>query len=464
MKKLTALILSMVLLTTLLITPGFSYDDTTHQNAAQHLFDRGLLKGVEREDGTVDLALDEILTREQAVVLLIRLLGKEAEAYACDFPCSFTDVPQWAVPYIGYAQVTGLTLGMGDGTFGVGQPVTGVQFMTFVLRALGYCTPVDFVWTDACAMAESIGLPGNDFRGITALTRGDAVVMCDWALTRDTKSGKQLLEFIADAGKVNSTPKLREVSSYSAEGGSTKTTGSVKINDEDKIGATHKKLIDQYSSIYVKGDGNIQVLIVSTHATEAYTPNDGLEYKEQGGEYRTLNDQRNMLRVGEVITNILNSRGIGTIHLTVVEDYPKYTDAYKRMRVHIEEILEQYPGIQLVIDVHRDSFPYKNLNAKTLATVNGKETAQLEFVVGTGSSTHWKENAGTQVRLHNMLENRYPGLMRPMIVRDSNYNHDLTAGSMLIEVGTSGNTLSEAMYSAYLFGTTLADYLLGARE
>ena len=462
MKKLVALILSMVLFTTLLITPAFSYDDTTRQTAAQHLFDRGLLKGVGREDGTVDLALDEILTREQAVVFLIRLLGREAEAYACDFPCSFTDVPEWAVPYIGYAQVTGLTLGMGDGTFGAGQPVTGVQFMTFLLRALGYCTPIDFVWTDACAMAESVGLPGNDFYGITTLTRGDAVVMCDWALSRDTKSGEQLIEVIEGAATVKNPPKITQVSSYSAKGAD--SSGIVTINDEDKIGATHKKLVDQYSSIYVKGDGNIQVLIVHTHATECYTPNDGLEYKEQGGEYRTLNDQRNMLRVGEVVTNILNSRGIGTIHLTVVEDYPNYNNAYKRMRVHIEEILEQYPTIQLVIDMHRDSFSYKNLNARTVATVNGKETAQLMFTAGTGNNPNWKETVGTQVRLQNMMEDRYPGLMRTMIVRDSTYNHDLTPGSMLIEVGTSGNTLSEAMYSAYLFGTTLADYLLGATE
>ena len=114
--------------------------------------------------------------------------------------------------------------------------------------------------------------------------------------------------------------------------------------------------------------------------------------------------------------------------------------------------------------MHRDSFSYKNLNARTVATVNGKETAQLEFVAGTGNNPNWKETVGTQVRLQNMMEDRYPGLMRTMIVRDSTYNHDLTPGSMLIEVGTSGNTLSEAMYSAYLFGTTLADYLLGATE
>ena len=460
MKKLTAFILSFLLL----ITPCFAYDSLTRQTAAEHLYDRGLLKGVGTVDGTVDFALDDILTREQAVVLLIRLLGREAEALACDFPCSFKDVPEWAVPYVGYAQVTGLTLGMGDGTFGAGLPVTGVQFLTFLLRALGYSTPIDFVWTDACAMAEKAGIPGNDFAGIDELTRGDAVVMCDWALNCPTKGGERLLEVISGSGTVKDPPASYDLSSFSSKGGSTQTTGWVNINDEDKAGANSSKLLSQPSSVNVEADGKVRVLIVHTHVTETYTPTDGLTYKEQGGTCRTLDDQRNMLRVGEVVTNILNSRGIGTIHLTVVEDYPNYNNAYKRMRVHIEEILEQYPDIEVVIDMHRDSVEYKGKRAKTVANVNGRECAQLMFTAGTGGNSDWKETLGTQVRLHNMLENRYPGLMRPIILRDSSYNHDMTAGSMLIEVGTAGNSLSEAMYSAYLFGTTLADYLLGATE
>ena len=460
MKKITAFIIAMLML----ITPVFAYDGQLQNTAAQHLYDLGLFKGMATADGSVDFALGETLTREQAVVLLIRLLGKEQEAYACNFPCSFTDVPEWAVPYVGYAQVTGLTLGMGDGVFGSGQAVTGLQFLTFLLRALGYCTPIDFVWTDACAMAEKVGLPGVDFSGIKELTRGDAVVMCNRALGLKTKSGKLLTEAIEDAGTVKDPPASYDLSSFSSTGGSTKTTGAVNINDEDGIGATHKKLINYASSVNVKADGKVRVLIVHTHATESYTPADGLAYKEKGGTCRTLDDQRNMLRVGEVVTNILNSRGIGTMHLTVIEDYPNYNNAYKRMAVHIQKILDENPDIEVVIDMHRDSVEYKGKTAKTKAVVNGFETAELMFIAGTGGNSHWKENVGMQVRLHNMMENRYPGLMRTLMVRDSNYNHGLTAGSMLVEVGTAGNSLSEAMYSAYLFGTTLADYLLGAAE
>ena len=460
MKKIISFLIAFILL----LTPVFAYETALQQAAAQNLFDLGLFKGVGQADGSVDFALGEILTREQAVTLLIRLLGREQEAYACDFPCSFPDVPEWAVPYVGYAQVTGLTLGMGDGTFGGGQPVTGVQFLTFLLRALGYSTPIDFVWSDACAMAESIGLPGGDFAGIMELSRGDAIVMCNRALGLEAKSGKSLMEVIEDAGTVKETPSYYDVSRYSFSGGSTQTTGSISINDQNGAGANYRKLLTQPSSIDVKADGKVRVLIVHTHATESYTPNDGLEYKEQGGVCRTLDDQRNMLKVGEVVTNILNSRGIGTMHLTVIEDYPNYNNAYKRMAVHIQKVLDENPDIQVVIDLHRDSFDYKNKRAKTVANVNGMECAQLMFTAGTGSNPNWKETVGTQVRLHNMMENRYPGLMRPMIVRSSSYNHQMTPGSMLVEVGTAGNSLSEAMYSAYLFGTTLADYLLGARE
>ena len=167
-----------------------------------------------------------------------------------------------------------------------------------------------------------------------------------------------------------------------------------------------------------------------------------------------------MVRIGEIVTDILNSRGIGTIHITALNDHPNYNNSYKRSRALVEEALAKYPGVQMVIDLHRDSYQTDAGIYKSYTEVNGCGAAQLMIVSGTGGNENWKENLGIQTRIHNFVENRYPGLMRPILLRDSSYNHDLTPGSMIVEFGTDGNELSEAMYSAYLFADALADYLL----
>ena len=58
----------------------------------------------------------------------------------------------------------------------------------------------------------------------------------------------------------------------------------------------------------------------------------------------------------------------------------------------------------------------------------------------------------------NLLED-YPTLMRPMTLRNSNYNQHLTTGSMLVEIGTAGNSLSEALRAAQLFAVGFAQVI-----
>ena len=53
--------------------------------------------------------------------------------------------------------------------------------------------------------------------------------------------------------------------------------------------------------------------------------------------------------------------------------------------------------------------------------------------------------------------------MRSINLRKQRFNLHLTSGSMLLEVGTSGNTLEEAIYSIQLFGDTLATYMLAPK-
>lgn len=206
-----------------------------------------------------------------------------------------------------------------------------------------------------------------------------------------------------------------------------------------------------------------QVLIVHTHGTEAYTPSGSDKYTASGS-YRTLNSQQNVLRIGEEITRMLNDRGIGTVHSTQLHDYPAYNGAYNRALTDIKAWLKKYPSIKLVIDVHRDALMEGNKVYKTVAQIEGSPCAQLMLVTGTdgGNLRHpnWMQNATFQVQLHHALNTAYPSIMRPMSFRAGRYNQHMTTGSMLVEVGTCGNTIQEALTAARLFADTLADMLL----
>ena len=120
-----------------------------------------------------------------------------------------------------------------------------------------------------------------------------------------------------------------------------------------------------------------------------------------------------------------------------------------------------------MIDVHRDSILTDDGTAyKTSSTIDGEEMAQLMFVVGTdeGGLYHpdWQQNLNYVTGLQYQLNRAYPGLMRPVNLRTQRFNQHASPGSMLIEVGSSGNTMPEALAAIRLFGQTLADDLNGA--
>ena len=432
--------------------------DAAAETAARELYDRGLFQGTGTDgDGQPVFSLERTLTRQEAVIMLVRLLGQEAEALACGYPSPFSDHADWAADYVSYAWVMSLTLGNGDGTFGGEDPATAAQYVTFLLRALGYTTPADFAWENALAKGAELGLDTARFAAPDApITRADAALLSRTALDLHTKSGAPLADVIGKAASVGEGHKNNNPT-ISPKGGSS-VAGGIAIADEAKTGIGWKKGLQAAADLEIApNDGKVRVLIIHTHATESYSEADGLLYKDSGN-YRTTDENRNMLRVGQVFADALNSRGIGTVHVTDVVDYPKYVGAYDRFRPKLQDYLAQYPDVEMIIDMHRDAATHNGLPVRAVATVNGYETAQLMFVCG-NEFQDWKGHLGIALGVHDLMEQRYPGIMRPLILRESRYNQDLTPGSLLVEVGLDGNTLSEAIYSARLLADGLADYL-----
>ena len=199
-------------------------------------------------------------------------------------------------------------------------------------------------------------------------------------------------------------------------------------------------------------DQQPRVLILHSHATESYTQTTQNTY-EPSAAYRTLDPEHNMVRVGQALKETLEGRGITVIHDRTLHDHPSYSDAYIQSREAVQQWLQRYPSICLVIDLHRDAAgdsPAKQLS--TEVTVNGKVSAQLMMVVGSnaGGRQHpnWKENFALAAKLHAQLEKQFPGICRPISFRTERFNQDLSPGALLIEVGAAGDTLEEALAAA----------------
>ena len=205
-----------------------------------------------------------------------------------------------------------------------------------------------------------------------------------------------------------------------------------------------------------------QILIIHTHATEAYTPDGSDVYTPSDQNSRTLDENYNMIRVGNEMERVFTEMGLSVLHDKGVYDYPAYNGAYSRSGAAIQKYLAQYPSIQLVLDVHRDALVGSdNTVYKAVTKVDGVKTAQVMLVLGSGSThPNWMENLALAARIQRSMDTLYPTLARPMTLRSSVYNQNLTPGSLLVEVGTHGNTLQEALNGARCFARAAGQVFL----
>lgn len=198
------------------------------------------------------------------------------------------------------------------------------------------------------------------------------------------------------------------------------------------------------------------VLIVHTHGSEAYRDCE---------DYRSLDPGKNMVSIGAHIADRLNAAGIPTVHDTTLHDVTAgYDLAYEQAAASIEAYLEQYPSIQIVIDIHRDASAGADGQKPLLTDLNGEQAAQLMLVMGTGSqelpNLRWEDNLSLAMKLQAYFSSLAPGIMRQTNLRSSRYNQHLAPYSLLMEVGSAGNTREEAISTASFIGDHLAQFLL----
>lgn len=192
-----------------------------------------------------------------------------------------------------------------------------------------------------------------------------------------------------------------------------------------------------------------RILIYHTHTTEAYTQNDTYKY-EESGSWRTHENEKNIVAVGELLTKILREQyGCNVIHDITNHEPPKLTTAYSRSLTTMEKYKSQYPSLTMFIDVHRDAG-----KDPAYVIIDGKRVARMMFVVGTGegaTGTGFKEmpdfesNYALALDITNRLASVNERLMRNIRVKTGRYNQHISSQSLLVEVGDNANSLEEAL-------------------
>ena len=201
------------------------------------------------------------------------------------------------------------------------------------------------------------------------------------------------------------------------------------------------------------------VLIFHTHTCESYTPTQQFQY-QQTGNFRTTDLNYTVARVGTELTNYLKTYGFNVTHDKTYHDYPAYSGSYTRSNKTVEKVLKTNSS-DIIIDLHRDAIGSKS-NYDPSVKIGEDVAAQLMFVIGTNGGglyhPNWKSNLKFAIDLQQKANEMYPGLFKPMLVRNSRYNQHLGNAACIIEVGATGNTLEQCITSMKYLAKVLDEY------
>lgn len=236
------------------------------------------------------------------------------------------------------------------------------------------------------------------------------------------------------------------------------TVDSSTMIDSDQLNADD--LLGRSMKIDTGTDGP-KVLIYHTHSQEEFadsTPGD---------------TSTSIVGVGEYLTQLLNEKGIETIHDTgvydIIDGKLDRSNAYEYAGEAVEKILAENPTVEVLIDLHRDGVAE---GTHLVTEINGKPTAKIMFFNGLSRSRtngnidylpnpYIQDNLAFSLQMQIDAENKYPGFVRHIYLRAYRYNLHLMPKSLLVEAGAQTNTVEEMMNAMEVLSEMLEDVLVG---
>ena len=233
------------------------------------------------------------------------------------------------------------------------------------------------------------------------------------------------------------------------------------VTEVDNSGV-NPRYTDEYNGVFINNGTNYQltqemltpdvevnknkVVIYHTHTCESYTPTEQYQYTASGN-FRTIDLNYSVSRVGDELEKWLSTYGCTVIHDRTYHDYPAYNGSYSRSLVTAQNVLSTNQDADIVIDLHRDAIADETYGPRV--KIGDEYVSQLMFVIGTDGAnsahTNWLQNLKFAIKVQQKANELYPGLFKPIILRNSEYNQHVAKAACIIEVGSTGNTLEESM-------------------
>ena len=209
-----------------------------------------------------------------------------------------------------------------------------------------------------------------------------------------------------------------------------------------------------------KGDGP-KVLIFHTHSQETFADS-------VPGDAST-----SIVGVGTYLTELLNQKGIPTIHDTgvydIIDGKLDRSRAYEQAETAIRKVLQQNPSVEVVIDLHRDGVREET---RLVTEIGGKQTAKIMFFNGLSRTRangniaylvnpYIQDNLAFSFQMQLMCETYYPGFARRIYLKGYRYSLHMMPKSLLIEAGAQTNTVQEMKNAMEVLSETLYRVLVG---
>ncbi|KPU27919.1 hypothetical protein TR13x_00785 [Caloranaerobacter sp. TR13] len=204
------------------------------------------------------------------------------------------------------------------------------------------------------------------------------------------------------------------------------------------------------------------ILIYHTHGTEAYLP-------IRSNRYHTTKRDYNVIKIGDIITDVLKEKGHKVKHIDIYHDIPSYNQSYTRSLSTVKDIINKDKNIKIIFDIHRDGIPedasyIKKALAESKVKINGVDVATYTFVIGPENPNKDKILNFAKY-MKEVSDKMYPGLCKGIVIKPyGKFNQYVNDYYALIEVGSNLNTIEEAKRSAKLIGNVLDMALRGIIE
>ena len=242
---------------------------------------------------------------------------------------------------------------------------------------------------------------------------------------------------------INNRKEVKEILENNINATYTNEKDGVKINNQ-----TCYDISDTINNTTYKINSK-KVIIYHTHTCESYTPTEQYFYT-MTDSYRTTDLNYTVVRVGDELENELNKYNFEVIHNNTYHDFPSYNGSYGRSLSTLQNIFQSNNDAEIIIDLHRDAIG-SDSNYAPRVQIGDEICAQVMFVIGTDGSglnhPNWRQNLQFAIEVQKKANELYPGLFRPIILRNARYNQHLTTASSIIEVGATGNKLEECLAS-----------------